>query len=315
MARFEVSNVFEEQVVLLNDINTKVAGDKEASPLLQMMKNKGIVLADDIAAGVTASKSNVDFLAKGILGQECCKKRDVVMDPIVKHISNSFQFLKEHFEPVYISVGVWGAKITDSGKVTIPTTTLSQVNTLALLKKQNDSFVSPAISPLASYLIEQSIDLTADTTNAAIGLGYDTSMHSTKLASEVCRGERDKVWKFPLRHIHTIGKFLMKYFKGDPKKVGEYGFTVILTPKVIKPKKISIAYAQCKLKLKVAIGSEILSTGTEIINIYKGKVIIGTPIVLGVGKKWIVTTGFSTLSFENTSAINFATLTIFPPII
>ena len=94
MARFEVSNVFEEQVVLLNDINTKVAGDKEASPLLQMMKNKGIVLADDIAAGVTASKSNVDFLAKGILGQEFCKKRDVVMDPIVKHISNSFQLLQ-----------------------------------------------------------------------------------------------------------------------------------------------------------------------------------------------------------------------------
>lgn len=315
MARIEVSSKFEEQVILLNNIETKVSGDGVKSPLIQMLINKGIVLVDDVAIGVIASKSNVDFLAKGILGQEFCRKRDDMMGPIMIDVNGSFQFLKEHYAPVFISVGLWGAVITNNGKITNSKTTHGEVSQLAQLKTQNDSYKLPAVSPLAPYLIQQSIDLTVDTTNAALGLGFDTSMHASKIAGEICREHRDKIWKLPLKHIHAIGNFLMKLFKGDAKLVGEYGFNVILTAKVNKPRKISIAFTQNKLNVKVPIGSVIVSTGTEIINIYKGKIISGTAIVLGVGKKWIVTKGFSNLSFENVSAVNFADFIITPPIV
>ena len=84
---------------------------------------------------------------------------------------------------------------------------------------------------------------------------------------------------------------------------------------MIKTRLVSIAYGQSKLKMRVALGSEITNTGTEPINIYKGKTITGTPIVLAAGAKWIVIAGYSILSIENTSATIFAKLSILPPIV
>ena len=313
--RLDIPSEFEEQIILLNQINTKVAVDKTASPILQMMLKKGINLTNDIATGVKASSSQTDFLANTLLGEQMREKRDIIMSPVKKDISNSFQVLKEHFKPEFKSVGDWGANISTTGKITYATTTQGEANTLALLKKQNDSYVSPAISPLASYLSEQEIDLTVDTTNAATGLGYDKSMHTAKIAAEVSRENRDILWSPVLKHIHEIGTYLMKIYNGNATKVGFYGFVVVAIPKVIKARKISIAFTQSKLNIKVAIGSLIINTGTETVNIYKGAVINGTPVELAPGKKWIVIAGYSILSIENTSIINFADFGITPPIV
>jgi len=315
MARHDVPSNFEEQVILLTDINKKVTADAGKSPLLEMLKNQGIVLSDDIASGVEASKSNSDLQSNHIAGEKLCKERDLIMKIIMRDISGSYQFLKGHYTPVYKTVGEWGSTITNSGKISYPTTTHGEVNMLALLKTQNDSFKLPAVSPLASFLTQQSIDLVVDTTNAAIGLAKDKEMGEKKVAGFVCREHRDNTWKLPLAHIHTIGAFLMKLFKGDATLVGEYGFTVKVTPKVIKTREVSIAYGQSKLKMKIALGSEIINNGTETIYIYKGKTIEGTPVALAVGKKWIVVSGYSTLSVENQSSTEFAKFSVCPPIV
>ena len=315
MARYDVPSNFEEQVILLTDINKKVTADAGKSPLLEMLKNQGIVLSDDIASGVGASKSNSDLQANHIAGEKLCKERDLIMEIIMRDISGSYQFLKGHYKPVYKTVGEWGATVTNSGKVSYPTTTHGEVSMLALLKTQNDSFKLPAVSPLAPFLIQQSIDLVMDTTNAAIGLAKDKEMVEKKVAGFVCREHRDNIWKLPLEHIHTIGAFLMKLFKGDATLVGEYGFTVIVTPKVLKTRKVSIAYTQNKLNINIANGSVIINSGTVPINIYKGKTINGTPIPLGVGKKWIVVKGYGILSLENPSDTEFGNLNIEPPIV
>ncbi len=315
MARLNDSLNFEEQVSLLTEINKKVTADAGKSPLLEMLKNQGIVLSDDIAAGVEASKSNDDLLLNHIASEKLCKERDLIMDLIMKDISVSYQFLKGHYTPVYKTVGEWGATITNSGRVSYPTTTQGEVKMLGKLKAQHESFKLPAISPLAAFLTQHSIDLVVDTTKAAVGLAKDSEMNEKKVAGFICREHRDNIWKLPLEHIRIIGAFLMKFFKGDASLVGEYGFNVIVTPKVNKTKKVSIAYSQSKLKMKIAIGSEIINNGTETINIYKGKIIEGTPLALAVGKKWTVGRGYSTLSVENTSDTDFAKFSVSPPIV
>jgi hypothetical protein len=186
---------------------------------------------------------------------------------------------------------------------------------LALLKAQHESFKLPAISPLTPFLTQHSIDLVVDTTNATIGLAKDKEMVEKKVAGFISREHRDNTWKLPLEHLHTIGAFLMKLFKGDAALVGEYGFTVNITPKVIKTREIKIAYTQNKLNVRVALGSEIMNSGKVVINIYKGKMIDGLAITLGVGKKWIVTKGYGFLSFDNPSDTEFGNLNIAPPIV
>ena len=312
MSRRKKVNKFSDQVVLLGNINEQVIDDGTSGPMVGMLAEKGIVLSDDIAIGVTASANNVLFLAQARLSQKLLQQRKSIMKPIVKHNTDCLQFLKSLFKPNFKAIGDWGATITDGGKITYPTSTTDQMTLLNAIKTQNDSYAAPAVSPLAAYLTSHNISLSNDATNGAIALLRETAAATAKSSSENYRELRDEFWPGVLNHINEIGDFGMKFFKGNTKALTSYGFTIVDSAPVDKERSIVLFISEKKLNIVVKIKSTIKNTGTVGINIYKGKTISGAPILLGPGEIFLVIQGYSIVSLENTSASEKGEVTLIP---
>ena len=312
MSRRKKITTVPAQTVLLGTIKKKVDDDGASSPLVAMLADKGIVLADDVAVGVTALLNNASFLAARKQGQILLQQRKLFMKPILSHTADCFQFLKTLYTPNFKLVGDWGATITDGGKLTYPADVAGQVDLLLAIQKQNDSYVSPAVSPLAPFLTLQGISLSDDAANGALAILRETGYLAAKKSSEDFRQLRDKYWPFAVAHINMIGDFLMKLYKGNEKALGAYGFVVINDPKVVKTRIVTLAVGEKKLKIVVKIGSTIFNSGTVGVNIYKGETISGTPTLLAPGATFLVIKGYSTISVENTSATVKAEITLVP---
>ena len=312
MARRKKVLKFADQTVLLGNINTQVIADGPTGPMVGVLASKAINLADDVATGVTASKNDVLFLADQKQSQLLMQQRNLLMDPINKDAADCLQFLKSLFKPNFKLVGNWGATITDGGKITYPTSTAEQVTLIDAIKTQNESYVLPAISPLAPFLTLQKINLANDSTDGATALLRESASLTAKRSAENYRELRDKNWPTVLTHIDEIGDFAMKFFKGNTKALGAYGFVVVDSAPVDKERSIVLAVGGKKLKIVVKIGSTILISGTVGVNIYKGKTISGTPTLAAAGSIFLILKGNSTISVENTSATVKAKITLVP---
>ncbi len=300
------------QTIVLDKILEKVTADGAGSVLKAMLTNNGIVLADDVAKGVTALAKNGSYLAFKQSSEISSQKRNTLMLPINGDMTSCYQFLKTHFSPDFKVLTDWGGEITLSGKITYATTTLGQLNMLTALITKNGDFISPLVSPLAPYLTLHKIDLALDATNAADALVFDTTFADDKKSSETAREQRDIEWATPLAHIHLIADYLMKYYKGNTKILAEYGFTVVNTAKVIKTRNQKLSPGDTRFKIRVTIGSTVANTGTVAIYIYKGATITGTPVVLDPGKIYTVTKGNSVISINNPSQTITATYSLVP---
>jgi hypothetical protein len=115
-----------------------------------------------------------------------------------------------------------------------------------------------------------------------------------------------------MSHLRAIIKFLMTLYPDNVKQLGLYGITVVLMPKTAKVRKVKILFGQVKLSVKLILNSIITVAGTEGINIYKGKTVSGTPVLIPAGGKWLTTKGYSIVCIENTSTINDALFSILP---
>ncbi len=309
--RKKVTNIT-DQIVLLGKIETRVNAQGPTGPLFKMLEEKGIVLADDVALGVTALANNVSYLADKKESQTLLQQRDALMKPIISHTSDSLQFLKSLFSPNFKLVGDWGGTITDRGKITYATDTAGQVALLNAIKTKHESYLTPEVSPLAIFLAEQNIDLSNDSSKGATAILRDDAYSVAKKSSEDFREKRDKNWPNVVAHINAIGDFAMKLFKGNVKILGSYGYTVITDPKVVKQRIVVLYVGQTKLKIVVKINSTIFNSGTVAVNIYKGKTKSGDPILLAPGAIFLVTKGYSTVSAENTSQSVKAEITLIP---
>ena len=300
------------QTIILDKIKEKVDFDGDDSILKDMLDKNGIVLADDVDKGVTALAKNDSYLAFKQSSEISSQKRNNLMTPINGDMSSCYQFLKTYLEPDFKLLTDWGGEITLGGKITYATTTLGQLNMLTALITKNGSYHTPVVSPLAPYLTLHKINLTLDATNAADALVFDTSFSDDKKSSETAREQRDIEWAIPLAHIHLIGTFLMKFYKGNAKILGKYGFTVVNTAKVIKTRKRKISPGDSRLKTRVTIGSTVVNTGTVPIYLYKGATITGTPFILDPGKIYTITKGNSIISINNPSQTVTATCSLVP---
>ena len=313
MSHNKIPTVFNDQTVLLGNIFKKVTDDGTASPLLAYLAKQGIVLTDDVASGVTAAGYYANNLLLTKQGQKYCEERDVLMLPITGGLNGSFQYLKAYYAPTYKSMGDWDVTITTDGKITLPSDVAGWTTLLTNFKEENDSYESPAVSPLEQYLVKKNISLSDYVTNIGEAATLETNMQAAKKDAGKAHDDMVNEWSLPMKHIRMIGVFLMKLYSGDEKALGEYGYTVVNTPKVKKTRNIKIPFGFTKLKQKAFIGGAFINTGTETLWIYKGKVVSGAPIVLLAGAKMIIPKGYSRFCVTNTSAVNSAKLQIVPP--
>ena len=312
MGRPLIPSAFDRRLLLLANLIIKINADGETGPLVAMLASKGINLVTDAATGVTASGHNVSFKALRKTSQNLRQQGKAAMKIIIKDTTGSFQNLKTLFEPNYKAVGDWGATITDSGKFTYPTTTTGWMDLFTLLKAKNDSYVTPAVSPLLSYLVANAVSLSNDATNGAAALVKQTSQEADTLASEKARQDRDTTFAPVMLHIRAIIKFLMKLYPNNVKALGDYGVTVVLTPKVEKTRKKVVKASTSVLNIRVGIGSTIVNTGTIPLPIYKGATISGTPFMLAVGATYKIAKGFGRVSTHNPVTDTSGNLSLIP---
>jgi len=294
-------------------IQTKVTADGTSGELVAFLAKNGIVIADDVAAGVTAAGYLANNLSLTKLGQKYCAQRDALVLPITIGLGGCFQFLKSYYKDDLKSLGDWDLTVTTSGKITLPIDVAGWTTLLTGFKAKNDSYISPAVSPLLQYLVKKSISLGSYLTKLGAAATLETEMKTAK--SDAGKEHNDMVneWVLPLQHIKMIGAFLMKLYVGNEKTLGDYGFTIVDTAKVLKTRNIKIPFGFTKLKLKAKVGGAFINNGTETLWIYKGKIAAGVPIILLPGAKLIVPKGYSIFCVTNTSVVNSAKMQVVPP--
>ena len=312
MPHSEVSTNLESQVNLLGTINTKVSADGAGGPLVAYLAEQGIVLANDVAKGVTVTNNYTIYLADSKTSQDFREQRDAIMIPIEKRIIGCVQFLKGFFQPNYKSLGDWGITAEVGGKITLPATEEEWQTLIEAINTKNSSYIFPLISPLQQYLNLNNIILANDITNFAAAMVKSASMASAKVTAEDAHKLVVKDWAIPLSHIRLIVAFLMKLYAGKAKKLGYYGITVVNTPKVQKTRNIKLSITENKLRQEAELGSVLVNMGTGSLNIYKGKTITSTPTALAAGEKLLLVKGYSTFSVQNPSSVIKGILQIIP---
>ena len=309
----EIPSDFPSQTALLTCIAKKVSEDGVSGELVAFLAKKKIVLADDIDKGVTAAGYYSDYLSFSKTGQKYCHERDQIVDPIIEHVSGSYQFLKAYYNPDIKDLGDWGGTITIGGKITLPTEIVGCTTAINNLNKQNISYLTPAVSPLKQYLTKNGIVLADDITSCAAAALKDAAMFTAKSNAKVSHNHMSIVWTIPMQHIRTIGNFLMKLYAGNEQQLSDYGYKIVASAKSLKTRNLKIQYGISRLNQRAKIGGAFINKGTETLHIYAGKTITGTPVVLLAGEKLIVAKGYSCFCATNTSVVNSANLQVVPP--
>ena len=312
MARSVIPQPFANKVILFNAIKKKIDADGAGGVLVTMLADKGIDMPTNAANCILAVGYDTTFKAFRKSSQNERQKANKLMKPIIANTTGEFQYLKTLFDPNFKAVGDYGATISDTGKFTYPVGNTAWMELFELMKTKSDSFIAPLVSPLILFNTENNISLTINATNGALALLKLTAQDEDTKSSELARQKRDTKFAPIIKDIRTIIQFLMKLYPDDSKELGLYGITIVLTPKVAKPRNMKLAFGQSKLKVKLTINSVVSNTGTETINIYKGADMSGTPMALAPGKKWMTIKGYSIVCIQNPSNTNGSTFTILP---
>ena len=314
MAHLDYPTDLLKSTELLAAIKAKVVEDGDDGELVLMLAKQKIDLDNDILEGEKALAYNESFDKATSDGQNYCEKRNNLLKPLMKHMRGAFQYLKILFIAEFKELGDWGAKINNNGKITYPTKTDAREKMFLDLKEKNDSYGVDE-SPLLPYLVKQDIDLADDATNFAKAVALNISFEEAEKEAGSLVQKRNNTWKKPSANIRKIGSFLMKFYADNVKTIGIYGFVVVASIKKIKVRNLKVQIGSYAMNKRVAIGDTVSNMGNADIYLFAGKKITSKRILLSSGKSWIVTKGYSTLSFFNPSTTTIGKLTLTPALI
>ena len=311
MSHIKYPTDFTGQTTLFLAMKKKIDDDGADSPLLDMLTQNKINLVKDAINCGKARNNNILFLKAKSNSENLIQKRKTLMKPIMKHLRGSFQLLKKLYVTNFKNLGDWGGDITTSGKIKYPSGTQERVNLFMTMKAKSDSYTTSP-SPLLPYLTENNIDLDIDATNGATAITKDLDATSAKAYSEVYRQKRDKCFAKSLADTNKIGAFLMTLFSENTKALCEYGFEIVDTVKIAKERIIELGKQESRLAFRAKVGSTISNLGTKDLNVYKGKLILGIPLLLKAGNDLILTKGYSIFSVNNPSTTDPGTFLFIP---
>src|SRR5207237_340752 len=183
MARIIYPQEFSKQRDLLADIVTKDTADGAASVIRPLLTQKAITLATDTTTGNNAAIQEATRASQRRIAENLRQLRDQIWTIIEGHIRGEYQFLKSFYKPNISTLGDWGATV-NGNKIVYPTLIADWVTMLGNLKTKHDSFILPAVSPLAPYLTEKAIVLATDVTNLGIARTNDINAGHADDASE-----------------------------------------------------------------------------------------------------------------------------------
>lgn len=302
MARIIIPDAFAAQRTLLGNIQAKDTADGAGSVLKQFLTENGIVLADEVQAGINAQ---VFEDARSLLTKQAknyTQLRDTRIEPVKLVLKKSGQFFKKLFVGNVTKMGEWGFNITPNGRIILPADFDEWISLWNTFYDKYESF-DPDPTPLDNFLNENNIDL--DDINTRAGQA-NTNNASAKAASEAAEDDtekRDELWLPVVANIHKMANFLFGMYPSNPRALGLWGITVDSSKRKPKVVTTTLKLSETKTINTVIIGGTLTNLGPGDIHVYTGKTTIGNPTIVHHDEKLGIAKGMSIITVANPSAL------------
>jgi hypothetical protein len=298
MSRIKFPNIFAGIVKLFRDAKTK--HDAQAAPktLTPFLDEEAIVLADDLTAVDDAVTANSAFDVAGKEAEKQTRTRDNLFDPVWNEHEGCVQALKKLYRSNPQKLGDWGVAVDGGGRISYPADFVGRQGRVAAFIAKHESF-PVGTSPLEPYLVENEIDLAANKTKNVDALTAHNAMITQDNIRETKRLERDTLMVPIEKHLRGMGQFLVRHFANNPKKASDWGFEVDDSPQDDKVRDGVVKFSSAKTLQQLALGEEIINTGSIPLKLYRGKEATGVPIVMNPGAKFTVVRGYGTSTLKN----------------
>jgi len=303
MARIIYPEDFIGQRNLSKGIKEKVDADGVTSVLIPLFAQKEIDPVADAATGILADAQEAKRILKKSQSENFIQLRDLIMVPIAKDLRGSGQFLKSFYKPNVDALGEWAYVVIGGNKINFPVSFTPVCELFTGVKAKNDSYGSPADSPLNPYLTQQNVDMTANALAVAEAIRDNDSAGVASRASEDATESRIALWSPVDGHSRDAGDYLMKLYANNPRKLGEYSFVIDDNKKAPTLRKSTVKPASRITVNGVTIGTAFTNTGTVNLNVYKGGTVTGTPVVVSPGELFGMIKGYSVITVLNPSTL------------
>lgn len=297
MARIIYSEDFIQQRQLLKDVITKDTADGLTSVIKNLLAQKGIVLADDNLAGQQAAIHEASRSTFSQHGEELNSLRDQIFDPIFASFRGWVQYVKSLVDnPDKLA----DYHITVDGKSRIVYPIVFEDRAQLIL-----DFITyvqglpPLDNILQTKLTADNVILVDVVANIGKAQLNNINANVNEKAAEKETQDRNLLWDPVMTHLHLIGDNLIKLYNKNPKKAGDWGFTVDESKRAPK-----LATSNVKIGDKITVTATIGGTLTVIsgsAHIYKGKTTTGTPAIVSTSGTFPILKGFSTITVVNPS--------------
>ncbi len=295
----ETFNRISGLITSIDERNTDLGDD---SPAKLFMQENEIDLAADATATENAELHDKASLMHKLSSENFTKIRDLKMTAVTKKVTAICQLLKRFFKSNPASLGLWGITITASGKIIYPDTIEGMATLVTNIKTKHDAYAA-GLSPLQAFLTAENISLANLLVELTKAQAADNDAKDQAAKSENETALRNTLLDPVLVHLNDIGNYLMKFYTGNPRELGLWGFVVdesttkptLRTSKLLLNEKITIG--------GVVKGSSVTCLGPGPIHLYKGKTTTGTPTIIQPGGKFGIDKGFSVITIANPSDI------------
>ncbi len=304
MARIIFPEDFATQNILLSAVKEKHEADGPASVLTPYLTQKSINLVTDRITMNSAIVHEKNRLKWANESENWFEKRDGKWEPVMARMRSYYQFLKKFYKPDYTEVGLWGAPITTTGKISYPESFIDRTVIFDLLKVKYDTYAvppPPTPSPLDPFLTQHTFSITTDNTAKDTSRTYHNSGVSFSNQSEDATQDRDNLRNPVVQNLRGIGGFLMALHNNNPKQVGLYGFTVDDSPRAPKEVVSKVKLSDSITIRGVIIGGTFKNIGNVALNIYKGETATGAFVSVLPNDMYGIAKGYSSITVVNPS--------------
>lgn len=309
MSRVIIEPSIPALIKLVEKVDAKDHDDGAASPVRPYREKKNIVFADvltDLNKAVTYHHNQITFSQQS---ENLIELRNNKMKPVMEHATGCIQFLKIYYEPNFKDLGDWGANITNSGKVIIPTDIYERDTLVTALRVQHDTYPAGS-SPLQPYLTKHGIDLGADVSAMAEAIAYHEEAKTKADEAENNTELRNNIVEPTIKMLRGIAEMLLKLYADNPRGICAWGFSVDDNPQKPTEQTSRLDLLTKRTYTSVKIGGLVTNLSKFDIHLYKGKEMIGDPIIIQPNKQFGVPKGYSTLTIYNPSTLSKAVVKI-----
>lgn len=296
MARINYPEDFLNQTILFFSMKKKHDGDGGDSVITPFLTEKGIDLAADKTATDEAAAQNTLFDNTDKKSEDHTQDRNNFFDPVLKNMKNELQFLKKFYAGNVKELGNWGVTV-DEERIVYPPDFLNLAQLFKDVKARHDELAGD--SPLTAFLIQNEIDMDEDLADTEKAEAKHVLKEQAKKDAEKFSAERDKLFDPVFANVRLIGAFLKSLFVKNPKKLGDWGYTVDDSPRDPRFRTTTVPAADSVTLTQVKQDSQVENTGTVDLLLHKGDEIGTEPVNLPPEMRFTVKRGFGTLTVEN----------------